>query len=349
MKQNAFPLSGCVWQWRAFSLRYHPRNVVVCLLLLAIALLLGCFAMTLGRLPIGVAQVLSALSGRDDDGMTGHVVRNIRLPRVLVALFVGAALGTSGALFQSISRNVLGSPDIIGFTTGAASGAIMQIVLFDASTLEVVLAAMGGGLLTALVVYLLARQGGAVRGYRLILTGIGVGAILSAFNGLLLVKGDLDNSLMANLWLAGTTAGRSWDHAVPVMLGVALLLPPILLGAQRLKMMEMGDDLARQLGIPVERTRLLMLFAGVLLAAVATSATGPIAFIALAAPQLVVQLTRGRGIPVIGAALMGACLLMLADLLIQLLPVGLTVPVGRMTGIIGGLYLLWLLTRSRQL
>ncbi|KQN53819.1 MULTISPECIES: iron chelate uptake ABC transporter family permease subunit [unclassified Erwinia] len=348
MKQE-WTVSGSVLRWRGVSLRYSARNVTVCAALLLLALVMGCYAMTVGRLPISAGQLFSALSGHGDGGMRDHIVRNIRLPRVLVALFVGAALGVSGALFQSISRNVLGSPDIIGFTTGAASGALLQIVLFDGGTLQVVLWALCGGLFTALVVWLLARQNGTLRGYQLILTGIGVGAILHALNGLLLVKGDLDNSVSANLWLAGTTAARSWDHALPVMAGFVLLLPLILIGARRLKMMEMGDDLSSQLGIPVERMRALMLFAGVLLAAVATSATGPIAFVALAAPQLVVRLTRSQGIPVMGAALMGACLLMLADLLIQLLPAGLTVPVGRMTGIIGGLYLLWLLTRTRQI
>jgi len=349
MKYQNLSITGRVWQWRQFSLRLSPRNLLVCFVLLVLALMLGCYAMTVGRLPIGIPQVLAALSGSGDEGVFGHVIRNIRLPRVLVALFVGAALGVSGAIFQSISRNVLGSPDIIGFTTGAASGAIMQIVLFDGGTLQVVIWSLAGGMLTALLVYLLARQGGAVRGYRLILTGIGVGAILSALNGLLLVKGDLDNSIMANLWLSGTTAARSWDHAIPVIVGVIVLLPLVLLGAHRLNIMEMGDDLARQLGVPVERMRLLMLFAGVMLAAVATSATGPIAFVALAAPQLVVRLTGGRGIPLMGSALMGACLLILADLFTQLMPEGITVPVGRMTGIIGGIYLLWLLTRTRQI
>lgn len=323
---------------------FSLRLILVCSALLLLILILGCYGMTVGRLHITVPQVFNALFGTED-GVRQQVIRNIRLPRVLAGIFVGAALGISGAIFQSISRNVLGSPDIIGFTTGAATGAIMQIVLFNPEPLMVMVAAIIGGLITALVVYLLAMQGGSVRGYRLILIGIGVGAVLSALNGLLLVKGDLDNAVMANLWLAGSVHARSWEHVVPVTVGVCLILPLVLVLTKPLSIMEMGDDIACQLGVPVERVRWIMICCAVVLAALATSATGPIAFVALAAPQLVARLTHSTGVPVTSAALMGASLLLSADLLTQLLPFGLTIPVGRMTGMVGGMYLLWLLTR----
>ncbi|MCL2897267.1 FecCD family ABC transporter permease [Brenneria tiliae] len=341
-------ISGAVWRRGRVSLLVSPRTLAVCAGLLLLLLLLAAFAMTAGRIDISVAQILHAILGDGDGGPGDRIIRNIRLPRTLTAIFVGAALGVSGAIFQSVSRNALGSPDIIGCTTGAASGALLQIVLFDPAPTAVAFAAIAGGIAASLLVYLLAVKGGTLRGYRLILTGIGVGSVLSALNGFLLVKGDLDNAVMANLWLAGSVQSRTWMHLIPVMIGVAVLLPVVLLCARKLTMMEMGDDMACLLGIRVERVRLLMILCAVVLAALATGATGPIAFVALAAPQLVTRLTRSRKLPVISAALMGACLLLLADLITLLLPLTVAVPVGRMTGILGGVYLLWLLNRMRR-
>ncbi|MEC5342585.1 iron chelate uptake ABC transporter family permease subunit [Brenneria populi] len=341
-------VAGILWRRGRVSLLVSPRTLAVCAVMLVLLLALAAFSVTLGRFNLSAAQILDAILGGGDGGPGARIIRNVRLPRTLTAIFVGAALGVSGAIFQSVSRNALGSPDIIGCTTGAASGALIQIVLFNTGPMAVACAAITGGIATSLLVYLLSLKGGMVKGHRLILTGIGVGATLSALNGFLLVKGDLDNAVMANLWLAGSVQSRTWMHLIPVMTGVLALLPPILLSARRLTMIEMGDDIARQLGIRVERVRLTMIFCAVLLAALATGATGPVAFIALAAPQLVARLTRSRALPVIGAALMGACLLLLADLTTQLLPLTVAAPVGRMTGIVGGLYLLWLLTRSRR-
>lgn len=172
--------------------------------------------------------------------------------------------------------------------------------------------------------------------------------MLGALNGLMLVLGDLDNAISANLWLAGSLSARNWGHALPVMLGTLLIIPLVAMLARRTSLMEMGDDLAQQLGVRVERTRVWMMILAVLLAGLAVGAAGPIAFVALAAPQLAARLTRARGMPVLSAAAMGSCLLVAADLLSQSLPMTATLPIGRMTGIIGGLYLIWLLTRSKQ-
>jgi iron-siderophore transport system permease protein len=212
----------------------------------------------------------------------------------------------------------------------------------------VALGAVAGGLLTAAVVYLLSRKGGVTGGYRLILVGIGVGAVLAAVNDLLLVVGDLDQAISANLWRAGSLDARTWTHALPVAVGTLVLVPLVLPLARRASLMEMGDDIAQQLGVRVERTRMLLMLAAVALTGFATAAAGPIAFVALAAPQLVVRLTRWRTMPVLSAAAMGACLLVLADVVTRLLPITAAVPIGRMTGIIGGLYLIWMLTRSKQ-
>lgn len=316
-------------------------------MLIIVTFALGLFAMTVGTMDIAVPDIVMAMFG-DGEPRLQRVVQNIRLPRVLTAVFAGAALGVSGAVFQSVSRNALGSPDVIGFTVGAATGAIIQLVLFKAPAAQVALGAVVGGLLTAMVVYALSVKHGASGGYRLILVGIGVGAILAAVNGLLLVTAELDNAVAANLWLSGSLDARKWSHALPVMIGVVVLIPVISALARRASLMEMGDDVAAQLGVPVERTRIFIMLAAVTLAALATGAAGPIAFVALAAPQLVIRLTRSRGIPVVSAAAMGASLLVAADVVGQLLPMTASLPIGRMTGIIGGVYLLYLITRSRQ-
>ncbi|MFT4248072.1 MAG: iron chelate uptake ABC transporter family permease subunit [Pseudomonas sp.] len=340
--------SARIWRCAGRAVLVYPRGAWVAAGLALLALALVAFELLAGRMVLAPSQVLASLVGRGDGGIVDRIVLDIRLPRALAALFAGAALGVSGAVFQSVSRNALGSPDVIGFTTGAATGAIMQIVLFDQGALQVALAAVAGGVATAVLVYLLSLRDGVSGGYRLVLVGVGVGAVLDALNGLMLVEGDLDNAVMANLWRAGSLDARNWGHAVPAAIGVGVLLPCVLALARRLEIIEMGDDLARQLGVPVERTRLLAIACAVVLAALATGAVGPIAFVALAAPQLAARLCGGGRLPVLASAALAACLLLFADLLAQSLPGRLTLPIGRVTGIVGGIYLMWLLTRTRR-
>ncbi|MAP29710.1 MAG: Fe(3+)-siderophore ABC transporter permease [Pseudomonas sp.] len=341
-------MSARIWRLGSLSVQVRRRVLLVNLLLLVLLGLFGLLGLLSGRLTFTPAQLLELLLAPQQGGVPGRILLHIRLPRVLTALCAGAALGVSGAIFQSLSRNPLGSPDIIGFTTGAASGAIAYLVFVGQQPLGLLLATLAAGLATALLVYLLARRDGQVDSYRLVLIGIGIGSTMAAVNGLLLIKGSLDNAMQANLWLAGSLNARSWMHALPVLGGGLLLIPLVLLGARQLTLLEMGDDLAAQLGVRIERVRGAMTLAGVLLAALATAAVGPLAFIALAAPQLVLRLGRGQGVPVCGAALMGACLLLAADQLAQRMPGALILPIGRMTALLGGLYLLWLLTRQRS-
>lgn len=333
----------------SLSFFYHPIHILVASVLMILVCGLATYSMTLGKFSFSLLQVVDVVLGSGEGGVKDRIILNIRLPKVLTAMFVGAALGISGAVFQSVSRNALGSPDVIGFTTGAATGAIAQIVLFEQGALAVAVSAIAGGIVTAIIVYVLAIKSGVVGGYRLILTGIGIGSILSALNGLMLVKGNLDNAIMANLWLAGSLHARTWTHVYPVMLGVVVLMPIMMCLKRALAMIEMGDDVATQLGIRVERVRLSMIFFAVVLAAVATGAAGPIAFIALAAPQLVARLRRSRSLSLFSSALMGALLVLMAHVLMQWLPFQASMPIGRMTGIVGGIYLIWLLTRTRQL
>lgn len=332
-----------------FSVLWRPRVVLACVLLAAAVVALGVILLGIGSLQLSPAQVLSSLLGSSDDPTAQRVITRVRLPRVLTALLVGASLGMAGSIFQSLSRNALGSPDIIGFTTGAASGAIVQIILFDAGPLGTSLAAVASGVATAALVFLLAMRGRSTGGYRLVLVGIGVGAMLSGLNTILLVTGNLDQVMTAQLWLAGSLNTRTWAHVTPAALGLLLILPVALYQARRVNLLEMGDDTASQLGIAVERTRLLMMLAAVGLTAIATAAAGPIAFIALAAPQLARRLIGSAGLPLVSGALMGALLLLAADLLSQRFPLSLNMPIGLTTGMLGGLYLLWLLARNRRM
>ncbi|MDO6592018.1 Fe(3+)-siderophore ABC transporter permease [Loktanella sp. D2R18] len=336
-----------VLRWWRWSFILARRALWLNLILFGLIMLGSSAALMIGRLPIGPYEIWQVITGNAPTRAIEHVLIDIRLPRLLVTLGAGAALGASGAVFQSISRNPLGSPDVIGFTAGAATGALIWIIGFGGSGANVVIAALTGALLTGVGVYMLARKHGRVSAYRLVLTGIGVGAVLHAINALLLVKGDIDVAISANLWLAGSVDGRDWGHVWPLWLGLIVLIGPLLIGMRPLGLIEMGDDLAGPLGVPVERVRRWMLLGALTLAALATSATGPIAFVALAAPQLARRLGRSSTQPLVGATLFGAGLMLCADLLTRLAPFDLTMPIGQVTGIIGGGYLIWLLTGNR--
>lgn len=338
-----------VLRWGRRSVQWVPRQGLVVLLLLAALVGLVLSGLGTGRIALGVPQVLYILLWGEGSPLERKVVLDIRLPRVLTALLTGAALSVSGAIFQSLSRNPLGSPDIIGFTTGAASGAVVYFVLGGTSSVTSAVFAVGSGLATAVIVFALSLRGGVVASYRLVLVGIGVGATLSALNEAVLLRGALEQALSAQLWLSGSLSARTWDHVLPLLAGLVLVLPLVLLGQSRLMLLELGDDLARQLGVHALKVKGLMALCAVLLASLATGAAGPIAFIALAAPRLAAFLTGEHGRPLWPAALAGASLLLGVDLVSQMLPFELNLPVGLMTALIGGMYLVFAIPRLRSL
>lgn len=328
----------------AFRWRVRPARVVFAL---AGALVpLSIVAIFTGSYAISISDLIAVVDGTAS-GSIDRVVLGIRMPRLVGAIVVGAALGLSGAVFQSLSRNPLGSPDVIGFITGAATGAISAILLFQAPPAVVSASAVAGGVITALLVALLARRSGTRdAGYRIVLVGIGVGAALTAVNELLLTRGARDDAILAQIWLTGTLNARGWEQVAPTLVAVLVLVTPLVLIQRRLATLELGDDLAQQLGICVGALRYGAMALAVALVGFATATTGPISFVALAAPQIAARLGRGTRPPLIGAALMGAVLLLGADLLSQHLPLQLSVPVGLMTGVLGGVYLMWLLSRA---
>ncbi|WP_329342095.1 iron chelate uptake ABC transporter family permease subunit [Streptomyces sp. NBC_01352] len=328
------------------SLRVDVRAVSVVALLLLGALAASVVLIGTGDFPIPAADVLRTLAG---DGNAGQefIVNELRLPRVLVGLLVGASLGVGGALFQAISRNPLGSPDVLGLGQGATAGALVMIVLFSGSAAQVTLGALVGGLATGFAIYLLAWKRG-VHGYRLVLVGIGVSAIVTAINGYLLTVSDIVDAARAVVWMTGSLNGRDWDQVWPLLMLCGVLVPFVLANARGLRMMEMGDDVSYALGVRVERVRLLLLVAAVLLTATATAAAGPVSFVALTAPQLARRLTRSPGPNLLPSLCMGAALLVTADWISQRTFGADQVPVGVVTGVLGGVYLLWLLVTERK-
>ncbi|PPK66047.1 iron chelate uptake ABC transporter family permease subunit [Actinokineospora auranticolor] len=262
-----------------------------------------------------------------------------------MAIAVGLALGAAGAIFQSVSANPLGSPDIIGFTTGSATGALLVLLFWRGGPIGVPLGSVLGGLAAAVLVYLLAYRNG-IHGTRLIPVGIGVSAVLFAANGFLLSRASLREARNAQLWLVGSLNGRGWDEATPAWIALAVLLPLALLLGRRLAMLELGDETALSRGVPVERSRLYLVLAGVGLTALATAAAGPITFVALVAPQITHGLVRSGSANLATSGLTGALLLVTADQVGQHLVPRVQLPVGLTTGALGGAYLIWLLTNE---
>lgn len=342
-------VSGLVVRTRTgrLSLRVQGRALAVTAALLVALIVVMGITLTTGDFELSVTEVLQALAGNGSGG-ADFIVNTLRMPRLVTALCVGAALAVSGAILQSLTRNSLGSPDIIGFTNGSATGALLVIVVLHGSMTQIAIGALIGGLATAALVYLLVF-GTGMHGFRLVVMGIGVSALLLAVNSYLITRASWQEALEAQAWLIGSLNSRGWDHAIAVGLAVAVLLPLAFGLARRLSMVEMGDDTAMALGVNVPRTRLALLFISVALVSFATAVTGPIWFVALAAPQLARKLVRSSGPGLVPAALMGALLLAGSDLAVQRTFSPALLPVGTATGTIGGLYLIWLLvTESRK-
>lgn len=319
----------------------HRRELVVVGILLAVIVLVGAFALTQGEYRIPLEKLLAALTGNGSESVL-RIVLDWRLPRVVVAIVGGIALGLSGAIFQSITRNPLGSPDIIGFNSGAFTGALIVTLVIGGNYAAMVSGALIGGLATALLVYVLAWSRG-VQGFRLIVIGIAISAVLNAFNDYLQLRADLNAAIVAASWGMGSLADLGWSDVVPVTIATAVLVPLLALLARRLGMLELGDDIAKSLGIPVERTRLLLLVIGVALTATVTAVAGPIIFVALAAPQLARRLTKSAGISLLPSAAMGAALLLVSDVVAQRIIAPAALPVGAVTVTLGGVYLIVLL------
>ncbi|MEU4091798.1 iron chelate uptake ABC transporter family permease subunit [Streptomyces sp. NPDC026673] len=324
----------------------RPRLVALCAALTVGVFLLFCWGVSLGDYPIGLADVVKALTGAGDPG-TVLVVRELRLPRALTGLLVGIAFGISGALYQTMTRNPLASPDMIGLTEGAGTAVVAGIVLGWDGGLGTQGLGLLGALVTALLVYALAWKGGAT-GYRIILVGIGVSWICTSATDYLVARGERFEAQAALGWLVGNLNGRTWDQ-VTMLAAAMVVLVPLALGMGRwMRTLQLGDDVAAGLGTPVQPVRLALLLIGVGLIAFGTAAAGPVAFVALAAPQIAQRMAGTAYPPLLTSGLTGALVVLGSDLIAREAIPGTELPVGIVTGVIGAPVLLWLLIRANR-
>ncbi|MEU8359514.1 iron chelate uptake ABC transporter family permease subunit [Nonomuraea sp. NPDC048882] len=340
-------VGGLSWQVR-------PRVVVLTLTGVVLLALLMALNMRIGELPMTLADVVT---GTFDAASPAHfVIMELRLPRALTGALVGAALALSGAIIQSIARNPLASPEILGVTTGASVTVVAGVVASGSayggvsgllSTLGIPALALLGGLLGAAVVYGLAWRRG-LDGYRLVLVGIGVAAVFTNVKFWLLTVGDVNDTSRAMVWISGSLNGRGWEHVTPTALALVVLVPLTLLGTRSLDALRFGDDTVTALGVRMNPARALMILAAVLLAAVATASAGPIAFVALASPQIALRLTRSGRPPLLCSAVVGGVLTTAADLIARTVFSPIELPVGIVTAVLGAPYLIHLIWRSRK-
>ncbi|AEX67174.1 FecCD family ABC transporter permease [Corynebacterium diphtheriae] len=275
------------------------------------------------------------------------VVMQWRLPRVVTGILVGAALAIAGSLFQSLTRNPLGSPDVIGFSTGAYTGVIAAFLLGWSGFGATIVGALIGGLAVSVVVIALSVRT-RIDGLRIILVGLGISAMLSALNRWLITRGELDTALSAASWGAGSLNGLRWTIAIPACCVLAILIITTIPLRRFLDVLSLGDDLAVGLGLRLQLTKLLLLVGGVFLVAATTAVAGPIAFVALASPHIACALTSSARTPLVETSVIGALLIIVADLIGQRLFYPTQLPVGLVTVTIGGMYLLWLIARGSK-
>ncbi|SNR89335.1 FecCD family ABC transporter permease [Blastococcus mobilis] len=324
------------------------RQVAVPLATFAVLVLLSAVSLGRGDFPIAVPDVLRTLAGLGE-GAEPFIILELRAPRVAVGLLVGLALGVAGALFQTFARNPLASPDTLGITTGASVGAVGAIVLSSGGVLPglgIPLAALLGALLTGVLLFALTWRAG-IDGYRLVLIGIALWSIGTALVDWLLTDAEIHDAASAYVWITGSLNARTWDHAVPLAVALAVLLPLALAASRVLGVLQFGDDTARGLGIRLQGAQAAVVLIAVGCVAFAVSAAGPITFVALVVPQIAVRLAGGSRPPLLASGLLGAVLVVGADLVTRtVLPEAL--PVGILTAVLGAPYLLWLLVRGRR-
>lgn len=346
-RRGPWPPGGVAVRAGGYSVLVAPRSLLAFAAFAVAAAAAGTAAIVAGQSGLSAGQALAALAG---DGRMSQImlVQEIRLPRIVAGLLAGAALGLSGCLTQTLAGNRLATPDLLGVDQGAVIAIIVAGLLSPAAVLfEHWWAGPLGALAVALLV--LAISGGTGRrGYRFIVTGLAVSTIAGALTQTLLAWQGLGSATAIYSWTVGSLSGRGYPVALPVAAGLAVLLPVTLAVARRLDLLRFGDDVAAGLGVSPPATRRGVLAAAVVLAGLATSIAGPIAFVALAAPVLASRLAGPSRVPMLGSAAAGAALVVLADTLGRLAVDGAEIPVGVVTSVLGGPFLLWTLLTDRR-
>ncbi|MFD4713282.1 FecCD family ABC transporter permease [Streptomyces sp. NPDC058430] len=326
----------------AFLLHRRAAVVAVSLVVLLAA---ACLAyLCVGESFIAPAEVLKVITGRPSPDEL--VVGTLRAPRMVVGLLVGAAFGAAGALIQTVARNPLASPDIIGISQGASALTVGAMTFGVTSYAVLPYLSVLGGLLAALLVYAFAWRGG-LHATRFVLIGIGFAIALRSVTTLFMTKGDYLVAQQAQIWMTGSLNGRGWAEAAPLGWTLLVLVPFVAWAARAQRTVSMDDDTATALGVRLGRVRLGLVLLGVVLASVATGAAGPVDFVALLAPQIARRVTRTAQIPLLCSALLGSFIVVVADLLARRLFSPTELPVGVLTAAVGAPYLIWLIIRSR--
>ena len=325
------------------SMRLDGRTLALCIGLGLLGMGLALASLRLGTMPLSFSRLVLTLSGQGDLAER-LVVIEWRLPRILGALLAGAGLGLAGALFQTLLRNPLGSPDILGFDAGAFLGLVLAM-LAGGGTVAIASATLGGGLLAGMLVLLLSGGLHAER-LRLILTGIAIGALLSGLSEWLVFTAPLDTALSLASWKQGSLAGLDWRRLGIAATLLSLLLPLGLACGRVMRALELGDDKALSLGQPATTARFRLALIGLGLTATATLLAGPIGFVALISPQVARRMAGSAGLPPVASMLFGAVFLLSADLAARALLAARSLPVGAVTACLGGLYFIVML-RSR--
>lgn len=334
-----------------FSFKIDMRSVFVFVVLGAIAGAGIIINVGVGEYPISPPDVVRTILGIElADGNYDFIVNTLRLPRALVAFLVGLALALSGAILQGLTRNPLAAPDIIGINAGAGLAAVSLIVVFPSvSAAFVPPAAFVGACAVAGLLYLIAWRGGNSSPIRLILIGIGLGAMAGACTTFMITFGDIDEVSQALVWLTGSVYGRSWDQIVSFLPWLIIFVPIVILYSRHLNTLGLGDEVATGLGSRVERQRGLLILCSVALAASAVATAGTVGFVAFIAPHIARQLVgpnHGGLLPT--AAMTGGMIVVLSDLIGRTIVAPIEIPCGIITSIVGAPYFLYLLYRSSK-
>lgn len=321
----------------AVTFPLRTRSVVTGLVVLVVVVGLGVLSLGLGTYTVSPDEVVRTLLG-GGDAMARTVVIDWRLPRTLAAISLGALLAIAGAMFQTVTRNPLASPDILGLSNGAFTGMLLALIFISASWPVRTIGALVGGILTAAIIWLFTYRGG-IQGFRLIVIGIGVSAILASLNTWMLLQIELETAMFASAWGTGTLNGVTATPLAGALLCALPFAAAAFVLVPRLRQLDLGDDMAAATGVRPNVVRTIALLIGVALVAAATTIAGPVAFVSLAAPQIARLLARTPHLSLTLSALLGALLLLGSDLVAQhVLPV--TLPVGVVTVSVGGAYLI---------
>ncbi|MFH5186925.1 FecCD family ABC transporter permease [Paenibacillus sp. TAB 01] len=334
---------------RNWSFLVHKKTVVISLILFLVCLAAAIVSTGLGDMYISPLEVIRSLFGR---GAEEHmmVVQKLRVPRILVALLVGGSLAASGAILQGMIRNPLASPDMIGVTGGASVAAVTFLTFWtgQASIRWLPVAAMAGAVVVSSILYILAWKKG-VTPIRLILIGIGMSALTSAATTMMILFSPKNDAGQAYLWLTGSVYASNWENVLAILPWSLVLIPLAFVMARHINIGQLGDDIAASAGSAVEANRLLLLLISVALAGAAVSVAGGIGFIGLIAPHMARKLVGssfGSVLPV--SVLLGAVIVLLADLAGRTLFLPLDVPVGVFTSAVGAPFFIYLLYTKRN-